>query len=105
MNSSTPGLVRPNPSQNNGTAELTFQPKVRGLPPGIYGTSRTEGGTPGRGGGAGEESFDERSSRTIMEREQKLSQKRQFAAEREMDGEHVCSKLLCYSSSLSQNIY
>ena len=97
INSSTPGIVRPNASQNNSTSELTFKPKVRALPSGIYGTSRNSG-TPGRVGND-DLSFDERSHRALKERETKMSERRQAAKEKEMEGEHK-SYCVCVRRSL-----
>ncbi|GMI00962.1 hypothetical protein TrVE_jg1744 [Triparma verrucosa] len=80
----TPSTVKSSAAQQAGNSELTFKPKIRPLPSGIYG-----GGTPNgsiKGGSNAHLSFDERTKRTVEERENKLNEKRQQKQSKELDG-------------------
>ncbi|GMI04562.1 hypothetical protein TrLO_g113 [Triparma laevis f. longispina] len=76
----TPSTVKTSLAQKTSSSELTFKPKIRPLPSGIYG-----GGTP-NGGKKEEMSFEERTRRGSVERESKLREKREQKQSKELDG-------------------
>ena len=79
----TPGAAKSTKGKASGTNELTFKPKIRPLPAGIYG-----GGTPDASGKSrnSDLSFDERTARAVIERETKLHEKRAAKKDKELDG-------------------